>query len=125
MISYIEFAAKVIIVGGAALGGAMVCWDLRPLRLELSSDQLALLGAVACSLVELVGCFFAIERSEAHTRNRDTILRLQWMLLRREENGRAAEATSAPQEPFGSISVLGANGLDPNAKLHAEGMKLR
>lgn len=128
MISKTKFAAATFIVGGAALAGAMVSWELGPLTLKLSPDQLALLGSgasAASALVALVGCFFAIERSEAHARNRDTILRLEWMLFRHCEKARAAEATSAPQEPFRPVSARAVDRSDHDGELAAEGMKLR
>lgn len=136
MISNTKFAATVIIVVGAALGGAMVCWELGPLTLELSPDQLALVGSGASALVALVGCCFAIERSEAHARNRDTILRLEWILFRaangvwrrRERVDRLLprhEAAAIPQEPCRPVSARGVDWSDPNGELHAEGMKLR
>lgn len=125
MISNTKFAATAIIVGGAALAGAMVCWELGPSRFELSSHQLALLGAGTSALVALVGCFFSIERSEAHTRNRDSILRLEWMLFRHGEKASAAEATPAPQEAFRPESAQAVHRSDFDGELAAEGMQLR
>ena len=99
MVSNTKLAGSFLIVGGAALVGAMVGWDLGPLRLEVSQDQSATVLAGFGGILALLGCGFAIERSEAHARSRETMLRLEWMLFRTKEKARPENAESAVNGP--------------------------
>ena len=85
MISNTKLVGSSLIVAGAALVGVMVGRDLGPLRLELSQDQLAAVGASVGAFLALVGCGFALERSEARARTREAMLWLEWKLFRTNE----------------------------------------
>ena len=89
-----KLAGASLVVGGAALVGAMVGRDLGPIRLELSQDQVTTVLAGFGAILALVGCAFTIERSEARARTRQTILRLEWMLFRTKEKADSEKSES-------------------------------
>jgi hypothetical protein len=72
MISHAKLIANLLIIAGAALVGTLGGWNLGPLRLELASDQLAVLGAVSCAALAVLGCRFAVDSDELTARPRVT-----------------------------------------------------
>ena len=72
MICHAKLIANLLIIAGAALVGALGGWNLGPLRLELPSDQLGVLGAVSCAVLAVLGCRFAVDSVESTARHRVT-----------------------------------------------------
>lgn len=79
---YTNLAGVILIVGGAAFTGALLGWEVGPLRLEVSQDQSSNLGASVGGLCALLGCAFAMERSVANARSQAAFLRLRRTLFR-------------------------------------------
>ncbi|MDB5336886.1 MAG: hypothetical protein JWN70_2505 [Planctomycetaceae bacterium] len=77
-----NLAGVILIVGGAAFTGALLGWEVGPIRLEMSQDQSSTMAAAAGGILALVGCAFAMERSEANARSQAAFLRLKRTLFR-------------------------------------------
>ncbi len=77
-----NLAGVVLIVGGAAFTGALLGWEVGPIRLELSQEQASNIASAAGGVLALVGCAFAMERSEANAKSQAAFLRLKRTLFR-------------------------------------------
>ena len=112
-----------LIAGGAALVGAMSGWELGPYRLELSRDELAMVGASICAGLAIAGCSLAMERSEARARSRNAMRRLKWILFRTKKP--AGSDLFPPigngSKPAASAGPVGAAGTDNLANFTARG----
>lgn len=97
-----KFIGVSIIVGGAALAGAIAGWELGMCRFEMSRDQLAMVGAGCGAILAVVGCASAIERSEARAQSRALMQRFERILFRNKEL------------PSGAQCESGANNTDIN-----------
>lgn len=80
-----KFIGVSIIVGGAALVGAIAGWELGMCRFEVSRDQLATVGAGCGAILAVMGCASAIERSEARAQSRALMHRFERILFRNQE----------------------------------------
>jgi hypothetical protein len=67
--SLTKLAATVVIGAGGALVGIIGGWNLGQLTLELSRDQLTLVGGAGGILLALTACRFASEYAQARAQN--------------------------------------------------------
>ena len=79
------FVGTILIVGSAALAGAIFGWKLGALSFELTQLQLSILFAGTGGSFALLGCSSALERSAARARSHAAFLRLKRTLLRSED----------------------------------------
>lgn len=100
-----KFIGVSIIVGGAALAGAIAGWELGMCRFELSRDQLATAGAGCGAILAVIACAFAIERSEARAQSRALMERFERILFRSGglANGAAGESGIQEMEVGGAV----------------------
>lgn len=107
-------AGAALIAGGAALVGAMSGWELGPYRVDLTRDQLAIVGSVISGFVALAGCCLAMERSEARAKSRAAMRRLKWILFRTKKPGGSdlfSSSGKVPLQPGSSPAVAGNDGV--------------
>lgn len=79
------FAGALLIVGSAALMGALGGWKAGPLSLEMSQQQLSMLFASVAGSCAVLGCGYVLERSATRAKSHAAFLRLQRTLLKRFE----------------------------------------
>jgi len=77
-----RWLSYVAIFFSGAISGALTGSESGPMRFSLSVEDMGNLGALLGGLLALVGCRFAIERSEAKRRNRELIRALDCRLSR-------------------------------------------
>jgi len=77
-----KFVTYVSIVFGGTVSGALVGSLAGPIRLQISTENLAILGACIGATFAIVGCKFAMEHREAMERNRELFQALDLRLSR-------------------------------------------
>src|SRR5262245_42280601 len=72
-----KVAATIFIGAGGALAGVLGGWNLGPVTVELSREQLSLVGALGGALLALTGSCCAIEYAQARDQNEKHLVRLK------------------------------------------------
>ena len=80
MITTAKLTAKAVLIAGGALVGLLGGWNLGPLTLDVSREQLGWLGAGGGLLLAALGCHFASEWAEARDQRRTQAVVLQRLL---------------------------------------------
>ncbi len=77
-----KFVTYVSIVFGGTISGALVGSLAGPIRLQMSTEQVGILGACIGATFAIVGCKFAMEHHEAMERNRELFKALDMRISR-------------------------------------------
>ena len=96
-----------------SLAGALVGWELGPWKLEISRDQLTLMGAVCGSALSLLWCIMAMERSQARARNEVMLTRFNRTFADRLEPRSSSDAKTLLDGPHKTMSARLASVVRP------------
>lgn len=96
-----------------SLAGALVGWELGPWKLEISRDQLTLMGAVCGSALSLLWCIMAFERSQARARSAAMLTRFNRTFADRLETRSSNDSKTLLDGPHQSMSARLASVVSP------------